>query len=104
MPFTEEAKTVIYIKGIYYKKHFERIEETTMNIVKTLDAKGLACPMPIVRTKKTIDTINSGEILEVLVTDKGALNDFNAWATAGGHTIVEQKEEAGVFYFYIQKA
>lgn len=75
-----------------------------MNITKTLDAKGLACPMPIVRTKKTIDTINSGEILEVLVTDKGALNDFSAWATSVGHTIVEQKEDDGVFIFYIQKA
>lgn len=75
-----------------------------MNITQTLDAKGLACPMPIVRTKKAIDTLNTGEILEVLATDKGALNDFKAWATAGGHTIVEQKEEAGVLYFYIQKA
>lgn len=75
-----------------------------MNITKTLDAKGLACPMPIVRTKKTMDTMNSGEILEVLVTDKGALNDFKAWATSGGHTIVEQKEEDGVLMFYIQKA
>lgn len=74
-----------------------------MNISKTLDAKGLACPMPIVKTKKAIDTINSGEILEVLVTDKGALNDFKAWAGASGHTILEQKEEAGVLYFYIQK-
>lgn len=75
-----------------------------MNIKQTLDAKGLACPMPIVKTKKAIDTINSGEVLEVLVTDKGALNDFKAWAAAGGHIIVEQKEEAGVLYFYIQKA
>ena len=75
-----------------------------MNIKQTLDAKGLACPMPIVKTKKAIDTLNSGEVLEVLVTDKGALNDFTAWAGAGGHTIVEQKEEAGVMYFYIQKA
>ena len=71
---------------------------------KNLDAKGFACPMPIVRTKKAIDTINSGEVLEVLVTDKGALNDFPAWAEAGGHTILEQKEKAGVFFFYIQKA
>ena len=75
-----------------------------MNITKTLDAKGLACPMPIVRTKKTIDTMNSEEILEVLVTDKGALNDFTAWAASGGHTIVEQKEQDGVLIFYIQKA
>lgn len=75
-----------------------------MKITQTLDAKGIACPMPIVRTKKAIDNIQSGEILEVLVTDKGALNDFKAWTQAGGHTIVEQKEEAGVLYFYIQKA
>lgn len=81
-----------------------RKEDIKLNIAQTLDAKGLACPMPIVRTKKTIDTINSGEILEVLVTDKGALNDFAAWAKAGGHTILDQKEEAGVLYFYIQKA
>ena len=75
-----------------------------MNITKTLDAKGLACPMPIVRTKKAIDTINSGEVLEVLATDKGALNDFKAWASAGGHTIIEQTEKAGVLRFLIQKA
>ena len=75
-----------------------------MNIVKTVDTKGLACPMPIVRTKKEIGTIQSGEVLEVLATDKGALNDFSAWAKSGGHTILEQKEEAGVLKFYIQKA
>ena len=69
-----------------------------------LDAKGLACPMPIVRTKKAIDTINSGEVLEVLVTDKGALNDFAAWASKGGHTIVEQTEDGDVLRFLIQKA
>lgn len=60
-----------------------------MNIIKTLDAKGLACPMPIVRTKKSIDTINSGEVLEVLVTDKGALSDIPAWAKSGGHSIID---------------
>ncbi len=75
-----------------------------MNITKTVDAKGFACPMPIVKTKKAIDTIQSGEVLEVFVTDKGALNDFAAWAKAGGHTILEQKEEAGVLTFYILKA
>lgn len=74
-----------------------------MNIAKTLDAKGLACPMPIVRTKKEIDSLNAGEVLEVLVTDKGSLKDFPAWAESSGHTIVDQKEENGVLYFYIQK-
>lgn len=75
-----------------------------MNSTKVLDAKGLACPMPIVRTKKTMDTIESGEILEVHVTDKGALADIPAWASSGGHTILEQSEEAGVLKFWIQKA
>lgn len=75
-----------------------------MNITKILDAKGLACPMPIVRTKKAIETIQSGEVLEVHTTDKGALNDFSAWAKSGGHRLLEQTEEAGVLIFYIQKA
>jgi len=75
-----------------------------MDITKTLNAKGLACPMPVVRTKKAIDTINSGEVLEVLVTDKGALSDIPAWAKAGGHNILEQKTKEDVLYFYIQKA
>ena len=49
-----------------------------MEVTKTVDAKGLACPMPIVKTKKAIDSMNSGKVLEVLATDKGALNDLTA--------------------------
>lgn len=75
-----------------------------MNITKTLDAKGLSCPMPVVRTKKAMETMNTGEVLEVLVTDKGALSDIPAWAKAGGHTIVEQKTEDDILHFYIEKA
>lgn len=75
-----------------------------MDSTKLLDAKGLACPMPIVRTKKAIDTIESGEILEVHVTDKGAVADIPAWAVSGGHKILEQKEEDDVLKFWIQKA
>ncbi|MFC5587837.1 sulfurtransferase TusA family protein [Sporosarcina soli] len=75
-----------------------------MNITKTLDAKGLACPMPVVSTKKAMDTLNSGEVLEVLATDKGALSDIPAWAKSGGHTLLERKTEKDVLYFYIQKA
>lgn len=75
-----------------------------MNITKTLDAKGLACPMPVVRTKKSMDTINSGEVLKVIATDKGALSDITAWAKAGRHTLLEQKTEDDILYFYIQKA
>lgn len=74
-----------------------------MNIKKTLDAKGLACPMPVVKTKKAIDEIESGEVLEVLVTDKGALKDIPAWAKSGQHEVVDHKEEEDQMTFYIQK-
>ncbi|WP_010284874.1 sulfurtransferase TusA family protein [Bacillus timonensis] len=74
-----------------------------MNIDKVLDAKGLACPMPIVKTKKAIDSLESGQILEVLATDKGAKNDLTAWAASTGHELVESKEENGVLFFYIKK-
>ena len=79
-------------------------EVDRMNITKTLDAKGLACPMPVVRTKKVMDTMNSGEVLEVLATDKGSLSDIPAWAKIGGHTIIDQKTEGDSLYFYIQKS
>lgn len=74
-----------------------------MEVKHTLDAKGLACPMPIVKTKKAIDALNSGEVLEVHVTDKGALSDIPAWATSGGHQILEQTTEEEVIKFFIQK-
>lgn len=75
-----------------------------MNIAETLDAKGLACPMPIVKTKKAMDKLTSGQILEVQVTDKGALADMTAWVQAGGHTLLEYLEKDGVLTFFIEKA
>ena len=75
-----------------------------MNSHLQLDAKGLVCPMPIIKTKKAMDTLASDEILEVHVTDKGALADMPAWAKAGGHIILDQSEDAGVLKFFIRKA
>ncbi|QNR20005.1 sulfurtransferase TusA family protein [Exiguobacterium sp. Helios] len=68
-----------------------------------LDAKGFACPMPIVKTKKAIAGLESGQILEVHATDKGAKNDLQAWAKSGGHELVKHEEEASVLKFWIQK-
>lgn len=75
-----------------------------MNVKQVLDAKGLACPMPIVRTKKAMDTLRTGEVLEVHVTDKGSVKDIPAWANKGGHDIVKHVEEADVLKFWIKKA
>ncbi|RIW34723.1 hypothetical protein D3H55_09435 [Bacillus salacetis] len=74
-----------------------------MNADKVLDAKGLACPMPIVKTKKAINELESGQVLEVLATDKGAKNDLTAWAKSGGHELIDYKEENDVFTFWIKK-
>jgi tRNA 2-thiouridine synthesizing protein A len=74
-----------------------------MNADKVLDAKGLACPMPIVKTRKAIKEIETGQILEVQTTDKGAKSDLTAWAKSTGHELVESKEENDVFTFWIKK-
>ncbi|MDQ0215934.1 TusA-related sulfurtransferase [Oikeobacillus pervagus] len=75
-----------------------------MNITKEIDAKGLSCPMPIVRAKKGIDEINTGEVLQLVTTDKGSQTDVKAWTEATGHKLLEMKEEDGVFSFWIEKA
>ncbi|NIA59399.1 sulfurtransferase TusA family protein [Bacillus pacificus] len=75
-----------------------------MNVKQVLDATGLACPMPIVRTKKAMDTLQTGEVLEVHVTDKGSVKDIPAWANKSGHDIVKHVEEDDVLKFWIKKA
>ncbi|MCE4049016.1 sulfurtransferase TusA family protein [Bacillus sp. Au-Bac7] len=74
-----------------------------MDSNKVLDAKGLACPMPIVKTKKAMGDIDTGEVLEVHTTDKGALNDLTAWAKSGGHELLKHENENGVLKFWIKK-
>ncbi|MBM7573268.1 MULTISPECIES: sulfurtransferase TusA family protein [Bacillaceae] len=74
-----------------------------MDVTKVLDAKGLACPMPIVRTKKAMNELESGQILEVHATDKGAKSDLAAWAKSGGHELLKDTEENDVLKFWIKK-
>ncbi|MFX3623679.1 MAG: sulfurtransferase TusA family protein [Ectobacillus sp.] len=75
-----------------------------MNVTQVVEIKGLACPMPIVRTKKAVDGLNSGDIVEIHVTDKGAVKDIPSWVAKQGHTMLKQTEENGILKFWIQKA
>lgn len=76
-----------------------------VTVTDTLDAKGLNCPLPILRAKKAIAPLNSGEILEVLATDPGAVKDFEAFCRTTGHELVDSSEEGGgVFRFLLKKA
>lgn len=69
-----------------------------------LDAKGLACPMPIVRTKKVMKDLGAGQVLEVEATDKGSKADMKAWAESTGHQYLGTIEEGGVLKHYLRKA
>ena len=72
-------------------------------IVKSLDLKGMSCPLPIVKTAEAIKGIASGDLIEALATDPGSVPDFAAWSKATGNELVEQSAEAGVFRFLIRK-
>jgi TusA-related sulfurtransferase len=72
-------------------------------ITKTLDLKGLSCPMPIVKTAQAIKELASGDLLEALATDPGSVADFKAWAKSTGNELVEDSADAGVFRFVIRK-
>ncbi|HEY3208394.1 MAG TPA: sulfurtransferase TusA family protein [Actinomycetota bacterium] len=72
-------------------------------IAKTLDLKGLACPLPIARTAQGIRELRSGELIEALATDPGSVPDFAAWCRATGTELVEQNEDGGVYRFLIRK-
>jgi tRNA 2-thiouridine synthesizing protein A len=72
-------------------------------IAQVVDAKGLSCPMPIVKTAQAIKGLASGQLLEVLATDPGSSKDFAAWSKSTGNPLVEQSEEGGVFRFVLRK-
>lgn len=74
-----------------------------MNADKVLDAKGLACPMPIVKTRKEMKEMDSGQVLQILATDKGAKADLTAWAKSGGHEMMDSQVEGEVLKFWIKK-
>ena len=74
-----------------------------MEFDRELDVKGLNCPLPILRTKKALAEMDSGEVLHVLATDPGSLKDFPAFAKQTGNDLVEQKEVNRVYEFYLKR-
>ena len=74
-----------------------------MDTATVLDARGLKCPMPIVKTAQAIKTVEQGELLEVLATDPGSVADFAAWSRSTGNSIVEQTVVDGVYRFVLRR-
>jgi tRNA 2-thiouridine synthesizing protein A len=75
-----------------------------VNINQKLDCSGMLCPMPVVKTRKALKSMEVGEILEMISTDAGAMPDMHAWAKQTGHELLEAKDEGNNLYrFTIKK-
>jgi tRNA 2-thiouridine synthesizing protein A len=74
-----------------------------MNANQTLDCSGLACPMPILKTKKAIDGLQVGQVLKMIATDPGSEPDVEAWTQRTGHELLAHEMEGDRFIFYIKK-
>ena len=74
-----------------------------MNFDKEIDTRGLNCPLPILRTKKTLAEMTSGQVLKVLATDPGSVKDFEAFSRQTGNELLSQSEAGGEFIFLMKK-
>ncbi len=74
-----------------------------MHFDRELDVKGLNCPLPILRTKKALSEMSSGEVLHVLATDAGSLKDFAAFARQTGNELLSSSETDRVFEYYLKR-
>lgn len=70
---------------------------------EVLDVQGLCCPMPVVKSKKAIDALELGQVLEIIGTDPGSKGDIPAWANRAGHEFLGSTEEGEVFHFFVKK-
>ncbi len=74
-----------------------------MNFNKEFDASGMSCPLPIVKTKKALADMESGQILKVIATDCGAVKDMQAFADQTGNKLLSNTEVGGKYIFFMQK-
>ena len=69
-----------------------------------LDCRGLNCPLPVLKAKKTIDGMSSGDVLKMISTDPGSKNDISAWGKRTGNEVLGMEDEGGEFVYFIKKA
>jgi tRNA 2-thiouridine synthesizing protein A len=74
-----------------------------MQVDKELDARGLNCPLPILRVKKTLADMTGGQILKVVATDSGSVKDFQAFCRQTGNELVDSSEAGGEYTFFMKK-
>lgn len=74
-----------------------------IQIEKTMDLKGMPCPMPVVKVSKGIKEVEVGSVIEAITTDPGALSDFPAWARTSGNEIIKTEQDGDIIKFYIKR-
>ena len=74
-----------------------------MNFDKELDARGLNCPLPILRAKKALNDMQSGQVLKILATDPGSVKDFQAFAKQTGNNLLSQAEAGKEYTFFLKR-
>lgn len=74
-----------------------------MNFDKELDAKGLNCPLPILRCKKSLNDMTTGQVLKIVATDPGAIKDFEAFAKQTGNELLSSAQAGAEFTFFMKK-
>lgn len=75
-----------------------------MDFDKELDCQGLNCPLPILKTKKAMDELSTGQVLKMTATDPGSIKDIDAWVKRTGNELVSSEEAGKAFVFYLRKA
>lgn len=79
------------------------MDAIVQNADRELDARGLNCPLPILRTKKLLNEMAGGEVVRVVATDPGSVRDFQAFAKQTGHALLESTQQDGEFVFLLRK-
>jgi tRNA 2-thiouridine synthesizing protein A len=74
-----------------------------MNYDKELDARGLACPLPIVKTRKALNDLSSGQVLRVVATDPGSMADMKAFSEQTGNELISSAHEGNTYTFYLKR-
>lgn len=69
-----------------------------------LDATGLNCPLPLLKAKKALNQLASGQVLKVIATDKGSVRDFKVFAEQSGHTLLSQWEQQATYFYLLEKS
>ena len=70
---------------------------------REVDARGLNCPLPVLRTKKALNDMKSGEVVRIVATDPGSVRDFEAFARQTGNALLEHGESDGTFWFLLKR-